>query len=469
MLGGEHIIVLKEGTERERGKGAQFNNIAAAKAVAEAVKSTLGPKGMDKMLVDPMGDVVITNDGATILKEIDVEHPVAKMVVEVAKTQDEECGDGTTTAVVIIGELLKKAQELIDQNVHPTIIASGYRMASEKACETLGKIAEKVAPEDEKTLREIAETSMTGKTASSHKEHLAEIAYKAVRAIAEKENGKVKVDIDNIKIEKKHGKSVAEAELIDGIIIDKERVHPGMSRIVKDAKILLINTSLDIKKTEVDAKIEISDPLQLQKFLDEEERMLKGHIEKIKRSGANVILCQKGMDDLAQHYLTKARIFAVKDVKKEDMEKLEKATGGKVISDLDGIIKDDLGKAGLVEERKIGEDKMTFITGCEEAKAVSILIRGGTEHVIEEVERGLHDALSVIGVTIEDGKMITGGGSAAMEIAQSLSDYTDTVGGREQMAIEAFADAIEVVPRALAENAGMDVIDTLIKLRQAHK
>lgn len=469
LAGRQPILILKEGTERERGRDAQGNNIRAAIAIADAVRSTLGPKGMDKMLVDSMGDVVITNDGVTILKEIDVEHPAAKMVVEVAKTQDEECGDGTTTAVVLIGELLKRAQGLLDQSIHPAVITAGYRLANEKACEILEKIGEKVTPDDEKTLRNIAETAMTGKTASSNKEMLAEIAYKAVKAIAEEEDGKIVVDLDNIKVEKKQGASTGDTELIDGIIIDKERAHPGMPKVVKNAKILLTNEALEVKKTEVDAKISIKDPSQLQSFLDEEEKMLKGFVEKIKESGANVVLCQKGIDDLVQHYLAKEGIFAVRRVKKSDMEKLAKATGGSIISELREISKNDLGKAGRVEEKKVGEDEMTFVTGCKEAKAVSILIRGGTEHVVDEVERGLHDGLSVIGVALEDGKMTAGGGSAAVEISQGLSDYAGTIGGREQMAIEAFAEAIESIPRALAENAGMDAIDMLIKLRQAHK
>ncbi|MEM1514248.1 MAG: thermosome subunit beta [Candidatus Thermoplasmatota archaeon] len=468
LTGKQPILILKEGTERERGREAQYNNIRAAIAIADAVRSTLGPKGMDKMLVDSMGDVVITNDGVTILKEIDVEHPAAKMIVEVAKAQDEECGDGTTTAVVLAGELLKNAQDLIDQDIHPTVIADGYRMASNKACEILESIALDVEPDDEKLLRKIAETSITGKVAETNKELLAEIAYKAVKSVAEKINGKIKVDIDNIKVEKKQGGSVENTELINGIILDKERVHPDMPVIVKDAKILLLNNALEVKKTEVDAQIRISDPSQLQKFLEEEEAMIRNMVEKIKKSGANVVICQKGIDDLAQHYLAKAGIYAVRRVKKSDMEKLARATGASIITELDEIKPKDLGYAGKVEERKIGEDKMTFITECKEAKAVSILIRGGTEHVVDEIERGLHDALSVIAVALEDGKMTTGGGSAAVEIAMGLRDYAATVGGREQLAIEKFADAIEVIPRALATNAGIDPIDILIELRKAH-
>ncbi|HHH77938.1 MAG TPA: thermosome subunit [Thermoplasmatales archaeon] len=470
MLSGKQpILILKEGTERERGRDAQHNNIRAAMAIADAVRSTLGPKGMDKMLVDSMGDVVITNDGVTILKEIDVEHPAAKMIVEVAKTQDEECGDGTTSAVILAGELLKKALDLVEQDVHPTVIADGYRLASKKACDILESIAEDVKPDDEKILKEIAGTSLTGKAAAANKDLLSDISYKAVKAVSDEENGKVTVDLDNIKIEKKHGGSVEDTELIEGIVLDKERVHPSMPKSVKKAKILLLNTALEVKKTEVDAQIRISDPTQLQKFLDEEEAMLRKMVEKIKASGANVVLCQKGIDDLAQHYLAKAKIFAVRRVKKSDMEKLARATGASVISELDEIEASDLGYAGKVEERKIGDDEMVFVTECKKAKAVTILIRGGTEHVVDEIERGMHDALSVVAATLEDGKMTAGGGSAATEISLALRDYASSVGGREQMAVEAFADAIEVIPKSLATNAGLDAIDMLIELKKAHK
>jgi len=468
MSGRTPILILKEGTEREKGREAQFNNIRAAMAIADAVRSTMGPKGMDKMLVDSMGDVVITNDGVTILKEIEVEHPAAKMIVEVAKAQDEECGDGTTTAVVLAGELLKYAQDLIEQDIHPTVIAEGYRLASKKACEVLDSIALDIKPDDEEMLKRIAETAMTGKVAGANKEMLAEIAYKAVKAIAEEVNGQIRVDLDNVKVEKKQGGSVEDTELINGIILDKERVHPDMPTIVKDAKILLINTSLEVKKTEVDAQIRITDPEQLQKFLDQEEQMIKDMVQKIKASGANVVICQKGIDDLAQHYLAKEGIFAVRRVKKSDMEKLSRATGASILTDLDEIKPENLGEAGKVEEKKVGDDKMVFITECKEAKAVSILVRGGTEHVVDEIERGLNDALNVIAVALEDGKMITGGGSAAIEISMALRDYAETVGGREQLAINKFADAIEVVPRALATNAGIDPIDILIKLKKEH-
>ncbi len=471
MLGGQTpILVLREGTRREKGKGAQFNNIAAAKAVADAVRSTLGPRGMDKMLVDSMGDVVITNDGVTILKEIDIEHPAAKMLVEVAKTQDEECGDGTTTAVILAGELLKKSEDMIEQNIHPTIIAGGYRMAADKARTILDRVAQKVSIKDEKTLHNIATTAMISKSASAHRNLLADVAVNAVTSIAtEAKKGEYYVDDDDIQVIKKQGGSVTDTEMIKGIIVDKEAVHPGMPKTVKRAKIALIDSALEVKKTEVDAKIEITDPSQLQAFLAEEESMLKGMVQTIKKSGANVLFCQKGIDDLAQHYLAKEGIYAVRRVKKSDMEKLSKATGGTILTKLDELAKKDLGSAATVHEKKIGDDEMTFVTGCKNPKAVSILIRGGTEHVVDELERSLEDAVSVVAGAIEDGRMITGGGSTATEIALGLREYAASVGGREQIAIDAFADAMEVIPRTLAENAGLDPIDVLIDLRKAHK
>ncbi len=469
ISGGTPILVLKEGTRRERGKGAQFNNIAAAKAVADSVRSTLGPRGMDKMLVDSLGDVVITNDGVTILKEIDIEHPAAKMLVEVAKTQDEECGDGTTTAVILAGELLKRAEELIEQNVHPTVIAQGYRMAADKAREALQKVSQKVSYEDTDKLKEIAKTAMISKSASAHRAQLADVAVKAVQSVAEKMGNRWTVDEDNIQITKKQGGSISDTEIVEGIIVDKERVHTGMPAQVKDAKIALVDAALEVKKTEFDARIEISDPSQLQAFLQEEENILRKMVDTVKKSGANILFCQKGIDDLAQHFLAKEGIYAVRRVKKSDMEKLAKATGGRVVTKLDELSKDDLGKAKEVYEKKIGEDKMTFVTGCKNPKAVSLLIRGGTEHVVDELERSIVDANSVVAVAIEDGKLITGGGSSAMEIAIALRGYAPSVGGREQIAIEAFADAVEVVPRTLAENAGLDPIDTLIDLRKQHK
>ncbi|MBN1540450.1 MAG: TCP-1/cpn60 chaperonin family protein [Candidatus Thermoplasmatota archaeon] len=465
--GGTPILVLKEGTDRKSGKGAQFNNIAAAKAIADAVRTTLGPKGMDKMLVDSMGDVVITNDGVTILKEVDVEHPAAKMVIEVAKTQDEACGDGTTTAVIFAGELLKLAEALIEKNIHPTLITEGYRLAAEKAVEVLNNIALKV-DDDKEALLKIAKTSMTGKSAGDKKDLLADIAVKAVTSIVEERDGKKKADIDNIKVEKKQGGSINDTELIEGIIVDKERVHEGMPRFIEDPRIALVNAAFEVKKTEVDAKIQITDPSQFQAFLENEENILREMVKKVEGSGANVVFCQKGIDDLAQHFLAKKGIYAARRVKKSDMEKLAKATGAKIVSNLEDLSPSDLGKAGAVEEKKIGGDEMTFVTGCKNAKAVSILVRGASEHVIDEIERGLHDALSTVAVSVEDGKMTAGGGSAAIEIARELRTFAIKTGGREQFAIEAFATALEVVPRTLAENAGLDPINTIIEINKAH-
>ena len=469
MNGQQPIIILKEGTKRERGKGAQSNNIMAARAISDAVKSTLGPKGMDKMLVDSMGDVVVTNDGATILKEIDVEHPAAKMIVEVAKSQDEECGDGTTSAVVLTGELLKYAGELLEQNIHPTVICGGYNLAAQKAKDTLNKLSIDIKPGDKKTLKNIAVTSMASKGASSEKDALADVVVDSITSITETINGKTVVDLDNIQIQKKQGGGIGNTEIIKGIILDKERVHEGMPKLVKNAKIALVNSALEVKKTEVDARIQIQDPTQLQAFLDEEEGMIKKMVEKVKKSGASVLVCQKGIDDIAQHYLAKAGIYTVRRAKKSDMEKLAKATGAKVVGNLDGLSSADLGNAGAVEEKKIGDDKMTFITGCKNPKAVSLLIRGTTDHIVDELERALHDALSVVKVALEDGKMTAGGGSAATAVAMALRDYAPSVGGREQMAIESFANAIEVIPKTLAENAGLDPIDMMLEIRSAHK
>ncbi len=469
MNGQQPIIILKEGTKRERGKGAQANNIMAARAISDAVKSTLGPKGMDKMLVDSMGDVVVTNDGATILKEIDVEHPSAKMIVEVAKSQDEECGDGTTSAVILTGELLKCAGELLDQNIHPTVICGGYKLAAGKAVETLHDLSIPIKAGDKKTLKDIAMTSMASKSASAEKDILADVVVDATTNVAETINGKTYVDLDNIQIQKKQGGGIANTEIISGIILDKERVHEGMPRHIKNAKVALINAALEVKKTEVDARIQIQDPTQLQAFLDEEEGMIRKMVEKVKASGANVLICQKGIDDIAQHFLAREGIYTVRRAKKSDMEKLSKATGAKIVANLDGLTSKDLGNAGNVEEKKIGDDKMTFVTDCKNPKAVSILIRGTTDHIIDELERGLHDALSVVKVALEDGKMTAGGGSAAIAIAMALRDYAPSIGGREQMAIEAFANAIEIVPKTLSENAGLDPIDMMLEIRSEHK
>ncbi len=468
MMGGQvPILVLKEGTERETGRSAQKKNIEVAKAIADAVRTTLGPKGMDKMLVDSLGDIVITNDGATILKEIDVAHPAGKMMVEVAKSQDTEVGDGTTSAVVLSGELLSMAETLLEQNVHPTVITNGYRLAAEKALEILPELGVKV--DNEEILKEIAMTAMTGKNVGDSKEYLADIVVKAVNSIVEEVNGKKVVDVDNIKVEKKQGGGIRDTELIDGIILDKEKVHPRMPKRVEDAKIALINTGFEVKKTEISAKIQINDPSQIQAFLDEESREIQKMVEKVKEVGANVVFCQKAIDDLAQHYMAKYGIYAVRRVKKSDMEKLAKATGAKIVTNLEDLSKEDLGYAKLVEERKIGDDNMTFVTGCKNPKAVSILIRGGTEHVVDEVERALHDALKVVAVALEDGVAVPGGGATEVELAMKLREYAPSVGGREQLAIEKFADALEIIPRTLAENAGLDAIDIMMKLKAEHQ
>lgn len=469
ITGQQPIIILREGTTREKGKGARSNNIMAAIAISEAVKSTLGPKGMDKMLVDSMGDVVITNDGATILKEIDVEHPAAKMIVEVAKAQDEECGDGTTTAVVLTGELLKSAEELLEQNIHPTVISSGYKLAAKKAVEILNKISIPIKSGDKNTLKTIAMTAMAGKGASGSKELLADVVVDAVTSVAEKVGGKTLVDLDNIQIQKQQGGSIEQTQIVKGIILDKERIHEGMPKQVKNAKIALLNTALEVKKTEVDARIQINNPTQLQAFLDEEEDILKRMVEKVKKSGANVLISQKGIDDIVEHFLNKEGIYAVKSAKESDMEKLAKATGAKIVGNLDDLRGSDLGNAGIVEERKFGEDKLTFVMDCKNPKAVSIIVRGGTEHVVDELERGIHDSLSVVKVALEDEKMTVGGGAAAAEIAMTLRDYAPNIGGREQMAIEAFANAIEIVPKTLSQNAGLDPINMMIEMRRAHK
>lgn len=469
MGGSQPIIVLKEGTERSKNKEAQYNNIAAAKAVADSVRSTLGPKGMDKMLVDSVGDVVITNDGVTILKEIDVQHPAAKMVVEVAKTQDTECGDGTTTAVVLAGELLKKAEALIEQNVHPTIIANGYKMAATEAVKILEDMAFHVTKNQNEILKKVAITAMTGKSVGGQSDYLADVAVKAVTSIAEERDGKQLVDVENIKVEKKIGASIPETDVINGLVVDKERVHPRMPKKIEGAKIAVLKPAMEIKKTEVDAKISIRDPESMARFLEEEEATLKKMVTKVKAAGANVVFCQKGIDDLVQHYMAKEGIYAIRRIKASDMEKLAKATGANIIGNLDEISESDLGHAALVEQKKVGDEGMTFITGCENPKSVTLLIRGGTDHVIDEVDRAMHDALRVIGVTLEDGKAVTGGGSSEIELSLRLANFAASIGGREQLAIEAFAEAMESIPRALAENAGLDAIDVVIKLKSAHE
>ena len=470
MLQGTPIIVLREGTERTRDKSASANNIAAARAIADAVRTTLGPRGMDKMLVDSMGDITITNDGVTILKEVDVEHPAAKMLVEVAKTQDQQCGDGTTTAVVLAGELLKRSEALIEQNVHPTVITRGFQIAVQEAQRLLETdIGQTVKATDEAILIDCARTAMGSKGVYGSRDELAKIAVDAVRKIVEVRGERTIADVDQIKVEKRHGGTIADTRLIDGIIIDKERGHPRMPKEVKDAKIALLNSALEIKKTEIESKISIKNPGQIQNFLDEEDRSYRKMVDAVKASGANVLVCQKGIDDVVLHYHAKDGIFAVKQVKESDLQKLARATGAKIVTGIKDLTSADLGHAHLVEEKKVGEDDMTFVTGCQNPRSVSILIRGGTEHVTQEVERSLQDALKVVSSVLEDGVVCPGGGATEIDLAVKLRKFAPTVGGREQLAVEAFAQALEVIPWALAENGGFDSINVLIELRGAHE
>ncbi|GAB6054883.1 thermosome subunit alpha [Methanobacterium movens] len=460
---GQPILVLPEGTNRFIGRDAQRMNILAGKVLAETVRTTLGPKGMDKMLVDSLGDIVVTNDGVTILKEMDIEHPAAKMLVEVAKTQEDEVGDGTTTAVIIAGELLKKAENLLDMDIHPTIVAMGYRQAAEKAQEILNVIS--IDADDRDTLVKVAMTAMTGKGTEKAREPLAKLVVDAVKQV--EEDGEV--EIDHIKIEKKDGAIVDESTLVQGVIIDKERVHPGMPKKVEDAKIALLNCAIEVKETEVDAEIRITDPAQMQAFIDQEEQMIRDMVYSIVDTGAKVVFSQKGIDDLAQHYLAKAGILAVRRVKKSDMEKLSKATAANVVTNIEDLSETDLGLAGLVSEKRISGEEMIFVEDCKEAKAVTLLVRGSTDHVVSEIERALDDAIGVVAATVEDGKVVAGGGAPEIELAKRLKDYADAISGREQLAVAAFAEALEVVPKTLAENAGLDSIDSLVDLRAAHE
>jgi thermosome len=469
QLGGTPVFIMKEGTQRTRGKDAMENNIAAAIVIAEAVRTSLGPRGMDKMLVDQFGDVVITNDGATILKEIDVQHPAAKMMVEVAKTQDSEVGDGTTTSVILTGELLKRAKKLLEQKIHPTVITEGFRKAADKAVEILETISIKSGIEDKEGLKNAAMTCMGSKIVSESREKLAELCIVAIQAIAEKVDGKWVADIDKVQIQKKEGDSIDDTSLIKGIILDKEVVSPGMPKTVKDAKILLIQSALEIEKTEFDSKLQITSPEQIQQFLDEEEKMLRTMVDKVVKSGANVVICQKGIDDMAQHFLSKSGVMAVRRVKKSDLEKLAKATGGMIFTDLNDITADKLGYAGLVEERKIMSDSWIFIEECKDPKSVVILIRGGSELIVDEVDRSIHDALCVVRDVVEDQKIVGGGGAPELEVAIQLRDYASTLGGREQLAVEIFADSLDIIPKTLAENAGLDQIEILMKLRASHQ
>ncbi len=450
------------------GKNAQQNNIAAAKVIAEAIRTTLGPRGMDKMLVDQFGDVTITNDGATILKEIDVQHPAAKMMVEIAKTQDDEVGDGTTTAVILAGEMLRNAEKLVENKVHPTIITEGFRKATDKAIELLDKLATKVEDNDKDILLKAAKTAMNSKVVVESKELFAQIAVDAVTAVAEKVDGKWKVDLDRIQVQKKEGESLDKTAFIPGIILDKEVVSPAMPKRIENAKIALVQAAMEVEKTEFDAKLQITSPDQIQEFLDQEQKILENMVTKLAAAKVNVVICQKGIDDMAQHFLAKKGILAVRRVKKSDLEKLAKATGGKILNDFEDITDDKLGVAGLVEERKVMTEDWTFIEGCKDPKAVVILIRGGTEMVTEEAERALHDALCVVKDIVEERAIVPGGGAIEVELAKQLREFAETLSGREQLAVRVFADSMEVVPKTLAENAGLDQIESLMKVRSAH-
>jgi thermosome len=469
QIGGQPILILKEGSSRTRGKTAQKNNIMAAKIVANAVKSALGPKGMEKMLVDGLGDATITSDGATILKEMDIEHPAAKMMVEVAKTTDDEVGDGTTSVVVFAGRLLEKAEELLDKKIHSTIIVDGYKKAADKALKLYGEIAMDVPPTDREMLKKIAMTTMASKIVRENRDYLADIAVNAVLKVAEKTDEGYRVDLDDIEVEKKAGESVVETKMIEGMVIDKEVVHSGMPKSVENAKIALINSALEIEKTKFDAKIQIGSPEQMKTFLDEEERMMRVMVDKIVASGASVVFCQKGIDDMVQHFLAQNGILAVRRAKKSSMEKLAKATGGRVATSLDDLTERDLGKAGLVEERRIGDDRWVFVEDCEKPKAVTLLIRGGTEKFVDEAERSLHDALSVVRDVVQEPKVVAGGGAPEMEVALRLREWAGGLTGREQLAALDFAEALEVIPVTLAENAGLDTIDILVELRSSHE
>jgi len=466
QLGGQPILILREGTRRSRGEEAQSGNFAAARAVAHAVRSTLGPNGMDKMLIDGIGDIVITNDGATILKEMDIEHPVAKMMVEVAKTQDDETGDGTTTAVVLAGELLQNAGELLAQKIHPTVIAEGYLQAAEKAQEILSALAITVRPDDGAMIKSIAGTAFTSRLAEPAKDMFCGFMVRAVTQVRDPDGT---VDIGHISVIKKVGGAIEDSAIIDGIVIDKERMHPGMPKEVRDAKILLINAAIEFRKTEVNAKINITNPSQAQAFLDEEAHMVRSMADKVIATGANVVFCQKGIDDAAQQYLAKAKILAVRRVKKSDMENLSRATGASIINSIDAAGQAEIGSAGLVAEKKLAGEEMITVSACRNPKAVSIVLRGGTQHVVDELERSIHDGLMVVKDVVEDGRMVAGGGAPEVELSLRLRDYAVTQGGRRQLAIEAFASAFEVIPRTLAENSGLDPVNMIVALKSSHE
>lgn len=466
---GQPIYILPEGSQRSSGKSAQRMNIEAAKLVGETVRTTLGPKGMDKMLVDSSNEVTITNDGVTILKEIAIEHPSAKMIVEVAKTQEDEVGDGTTTAVVVAGELLKKAEGLLDMDIHPTIIAKGYRLAAEKAKEILNKNAKPLSYRDKETLKKISSTAMTGKGAEVAKEKLSEVAVEAILKIMEKDGESVKeADIDSIKLEKKVGCADSDSELIEGVVIDKERTHTNMPKELKNTKVALINSPIEIKNTEIDSKIQITDPEQLQGFLDQEESMLKKMVEQIHSTGAKAVFCQKGIDEVAQHFLAKNGILAIRRVKKSDMEAISRATGARIVTQIHELSNQDLGYAGKIEQLKVGDEEMTYIRECKNPKTVTILVRGSTEHIVDEIKRAVEDAIGDLRSALKSGWVVAGAGASETELSMQLRKYSESLSGREQLAVKAFADSCEIIPRTLAENAGLDPIDAMAELNSAH-
>ena len=467
-IGGRPVLILKEGTTRTKGEEARRINMEAAKAIADIIKTSLGPKGMDKMIVDSLGDITVSNDGATILQEMEVAHPAAKLMVNLAKAQDKEAGDGTTTAVVLAGELIEKAEDLLNKDIHPTIIIDGFEKALKYAQEELDNLATKVNPDDKEWLIKVATTAMASKMIRGEKEFLARIAVESVLSVAEEHDGKKVVDIDNVKIMKKKGKSLSETEYVKGIVLDKEVVHRNMPRRVENAKIALLNVSLEVKKPEIDVEVQVSSPQELRGFIEQETKMLQEKVEKIAASGANVVFCQKGIDEVAQHFLAKHGILAARRISEKDMTRLEKATGGKIISNLDDLTPESLGYAGLVEERKVGDDRMIFVENCKNPKAVTILLRAGADTILDEAERGLKDALYVTRNVVEDGKVLWGGGAVQQTLAIRLRRYAEKVGGKDQLAIEAFADALESIPRILAENAGMDSVDAIVRLRKEH-
>lgn len=469
QIGGVPVLIFKEGTQRAFGKEAMRLNIMIAKAVAEVLRTTLGPKGMDKMLIDSLGDITITNDGATILDEMDIQHPIGKLLVEIAKSQEEEAGDGTTTAVVLAGALLDSAEKLLEKNIHPTVVVSGFKKALDVAVETLRKAAAPVNRTDVDTLKKIAMTSMGGKISETVKDYFAELAVKAILQIAEQRGDRWVADLDNVQLVKKHGGSLLDTQLVYGIVVDKEVVHPAMPKRIVNAKIALLDAPLEVEKPEIDAEIRINDPTQMRAFLEEEEKILKGYVDKLKSIGVNVLFTTKGIDDIAQYYLAKAGIMAIRRVKRSDIEKLVRATGGRLVTSIEDLTEADLGFAGLVEERRVGDEKMVFVEQCRNPKAVSILIRGGFERLVDEAERNLDDALSVVSDVVEEPFILPAGGAPEVEAAKAVRAYATKVGGREQYAIEAFADALEAIPKALAENAGLDAVDIITELRHKHE